>query len=891
MDSTQTTEQPQHRRNKSASVLKSIMLSSKAHKPAPPNDMSQAAHITANHNPFYNTNTPMLPPNHPHAGLRVLEEKQHTNNTPPSPRRTKTEEDRPKMHKKTLSTISLRSMGKEKNEKSSAKDKAKPRSKSTRPTSKDKEPPTTPKKSKSTTGLAAVFSRPKSARKEGPEASIPKDKENTTPPSSAIIAPAHTPIWAQFSSDAARETRSSTQVPLNDKQAILEEMDRYMPKKHAQRNFYGMEQPLMTRPARPKSDIFGANSSAISIYETLSRNKSQERPEIRRGNSEEQARNSAPVNVVKSSVAQEVPASEQQKRAVTRRGRVMDTVNIFNNKAKTADPTSNLDPKQVDAELEAVLESTNTAEDVRKKMRGMDLTTKLGMIRGSRIAANNSTGSSNHSSSSKHGVKDLAPVLSHEEAQEVEANVPIETPQTPNTKRSRPRSKTFTFSRGDKGSTSPKKQKSETPLEEKRSSRIGNLPNTSTTSLGKSTSSSFLGKLQKAATPDEYVTYLRKVRDPKDVEVGKLQKLRQLLRNEAVSWVVNFIDQGGMAEIAELLHRIMEIEWREDHEDALLHETLNCLKALCTTDMALQKLCEIEATLFPALLAMLFDPEHKGPSEFTTREIVMKILLAHLQAALCMPDILASRAETLLSYLTDPAPSDEKAPIPFILSMRQSRPYKIWCKEVVDVTKEVFWIFLHHLNMIAYPDTPTADSTTSTSPPPLTNSPIKSAPQPRTLDATIYAKEFFPRTRPPVPAAPYVGGVEWDATNYLASHLDLLNGILASLPTRSRRNALRSELRASGFEKCMGAQLRTCKEKFYGSVHDGLRTWVAAACADAWDVRDVRMGPKIEEGARSPRKGSPVKKSDKPPVLEAPPKMSLRLGGKIGEGGVVDDWL
>jgi hypothetical protein len=330
----------------------------------------------------------------------------------------------------------------------------------------------------------------------------------------------------------------------------------------------------------------------------------------------------------------------------------------------------------------------------------------------------------------------------------------------------------------------------------------------------------------------------------------------------------------------------------EDHEDQLLHETLLCLKALCTTDLALQKLCELEKTLFPALLGMIFDPEHKGPSEFTTREVIMKLLLAHLGAAISTPDILSTRTQTILSYLADPAPPEEKAPIQFILSMRQSRPYKVWCTEVVNVTKEVFWIFLHHLNIIAYPETPITAPEVAGRP----SSNPKAPPPARSLDAGAYVKEFFPRQRPPVPAAPYVGGVEWDATNYIASHLDLLNAIISCLPTRAERNALRSDLRNSGFEKSMGGMLRTCKEKFYGSVHDGLRTWVAAACADGWDVKDVRMGPKLEE-VKSPRK-SPMKKNDKAPVLDKMPKLDLGLGlgideakgGKLGERAV-DDWL
>ena len=129
-----------------------------------------------------------------------------------------------------------------------------------------------------------------------------------------------------------------------------------------------------------------------------------------------------------------------------------------------------------------------------------------------------------------------------------------------------------------------------------------------------------------------------------------------------------------------------------------------------------------------------------------------------------------------------------------------------------------------------------------------------------------YTTTHYPPARPPVPAAPYVGGVEWDATNYLAAHLDLLNGLLASLPTGADRNALRAELRLSGFEKVMGSSLRTCKEKFYGSVHAGLRTWVAAAAADGWSASDVRAGPKEEivamaaAATAAARRKSPLKK-------------------------------
>lgn len=284
---------------------------------------------------------------------------------------------------------------------------------------------------------------------------------------------------------------------------------------------------------------------------------------------------------------------------------------------------------------------------------------------------------------------------------------------------------------------------------------------------------------------------------------------------------------------------------REEHEDALLHETLLCLKALCTTSLALQQLAKIEAKLFPTLLKMLFDEEKKGPAEFTTRSIMISLLFTRLSSA--TDSSLQSRAETILSYLRDPAPSEEQKPLDFIQPIYQTRPYRIWCKEVVNVTKEVFWIFLHHLNVV-----------------PITSKASVSDDSPAT--ELSYSKLHFPPPRPPVPAAPYVGGVEWDATNYIAAHLDLMNGIIASLPTRAERNNLRNELRASGFEKAMGGSLRTCKEKFYSAVHEGLRTWVAAAVADGWQHKDVREGPPRE--AYSPKKSSSPKKKDAAPKLE-----------------------
>jgi hypothetical protein len=253
---------------------------------------------------------------------------------------------------------------------------------------------------------------------------------------------------------------------------------------------------------------------------------------------------------------------------------------------------------------------------------------------------------------------------------------------------------------------------------------------------------------------------------------------------------------------------------------------------------------------------MLFDPDKKGPSEFTTRNIVTSVLYTYIESASTTERVI--RARSILRHLRDPEPEESTRPLPFVLEMRQERPYRVWCKEVVSVTKEVFWIFLHHLNVVAL--TPETDNSGDAAMGRLTNSDEQQY---------AYMRRHFPQEKAPVPAAPYVGGVEWDATNYLASHLDLMNAILACTLTSEERNRLRADFRISGWERCMGASLRLCKEKFYGSIHTGLRTWVAAAAEDGWDVKDVRYGPPSD--ARSPVKsGGQRKKVEDAPKIDMP---------------------
>ena len=135
-----------------------------------------------------------------------------------------------------------------------------------------------------------------------------------------------------------------------------------------------------------------------------------------------------------------------------------------------------------------------------------------------------------------------------------------ETPKKP-----RPRSFTFTLSKGDQSPS--KKRRSERPGSHQRAKSGGATASASSSSTSMTPDTiahcpSFFSKASKQSIPEEYISYLKKVQQPEVVDVGKVHKLRQLLRNETVHWVDRFITQGGMIELVELLYRIKNVEWR-----------------------------------------------------------------------------------------------------------------------------------------------------------------------------------------------------------------------------------------------------------------------------------------------------------------------------------------
>ncbi|TLD26824.1 hypothetical protein PspLS_04517 [Pyricularia sp. CBS 133598] len=703
--------------------------------------------------------------------------------------------------------------------------------------------PTKPKKTKSTTNFATLLSRPKSSKNlkgtADDGAANGKDKENRTPEGSASGALLPTPIYAQFATTGAEDKQSdsagymvgnsrSTQVnasvtnlsPSKEEKSPLKQRP-----KSFQPYFHSRADPTRTTDdvtATPKETQNGHKSSTWHKKEKASRPKIASAFSGFGGKS------------IKGSPSPTPPSPEPV-----------------------------IDPKDIDTHLEAMLDRRNIPENQRYKMRSLSDTIKMEFIRQDWAETQAKKNAEQQAARDNSALLDNAGSTSSGSVGSMEK----ETMAKGKTSRGR----TFTLSKGaNKSPSSPTKKKGDGTLGRHfRSKSTESIVSDRPSSGGSSNGGGFFSKVKPQPGPVDFVSYLRKVQKPELVEVGKLHKLRLLLRNETVAWIEDFVRQGGMMEVVGLLNRIMAVEWREEHEDALLHEVLLCLKALSTTALAMQYLHTIQGTLFPALINMIFDPEKKGPSDFTTRNIITSVLFTYIESS--SPQERVRRAATVLSYLRDPKGKEEERPVSFVLEMHKERPYRVWCKEAVSVTKEVFWIFLHTLNVVSLP----VDKCTKGG---QALEPAQKEPARNPNDPSSYLIRHFPQERPPVPAAPYVGGVEWDATNYLASHLELMNAIIACTPTPAERNVLREEFRISGWERCMGGSLRLCKEKFYGAVHDGLRTWVAAAHEDGWDVRDVRYGPPADAPKSPPKKrGGGLTPAAKKKLDEPAPKLQLDL--------------
>jgi len=205
---------------------------------------------------------------------------------------------------------------------------------------------------------------------------------------------------------------------------------------------------------------------------------------------------------------------------------------------------------------------------MRDKMRSLDTNIKADFIRQDKVESSSGSKAVSSSSSAPWSAVSTKPPVVQDRSHSNGGGygIPDANSESASPTKLRARSKTFTLS---KGSESPsKKQKSDANGAHGRVKSIDfthSGPTKSLTSLGAAQATAFLAAASKPAVPEEFILYLRQTQKPEDLEVGKLHKLRLLLRNETVAWVDSFITKGGMVEVVGLLHRIIAVEWRLVH--------------------------------------------------------------------------------------------------------------------------------------------------------------------------------------------------------------------------------------------------------------------------------------------------------------------------------------
>ena len=384
-----------HRRNKSASVIKSF-ISSKSHKhtpsdggalhlpymPAPAAPAAAAAAADYSH-VHQHPNASLLPPDHPdhpsysHMRATAPSDPSPANPTPPRKSYDVRPGPRKSLHTKTVSSVSLRTLAKERD-----KSRELPLLDLRLPLGQEPQADKT-KRIKSSTNLASMFGKSKS--KDSRQSSPVKDKENTAPPRNSIaVSPveARTPIWAQFSSQPLQDVTAASRPPLGD-QRRNDEPTTNSPQDYSPstpRSFEHDNPFLQKRTVakeRPKSMHAPKSTSAASLLNTFSRKKTGDRAPLSdtHGN-ESRQRDSSPskgpsaarpalgrasTDIVR--LAQPAQPAAPPATSPKKQNRVMAAVAAFNGKAKQADPEpapaspAKLDPAVVDAEFEEVLVS------------------------------------------------------------------------------------------------------------------------------------------------------------------------------------------------------------------------------------------------------------------------------------------------------------------------------------------------------------------------------------------------------------------------------------------------------------------------------------------------------------------------------------------------------
>ncbi|EPS40780.1 hypothetical protein H072_5309 [Dactylellina haptotyla CBS 200.50] len=325
-----------------------------------------------------------------------------------------------------------------------------------------------------------------------------------------------------------------------------------------------------------------------------------------------------------------------------------------------------------------------------------------------------------------------------------------------------------------------------------------------------------------ANAPSDFINYLTGI-NYDAVDLGWLRRLRRMLRNERLAWVETFFDLEGLDRLVDLVKNIYDLEYHDVKSAPVLREVFLCMKAAYTAPMADSRFDAIHVELFPLILSMMFDEERKKtPYEYETREAAVGLMFTYLQQAPL--DQQATRARSVMKILENPPPQNSK--LDWVEAITQPRPFTRWSGEVARLTYETGWVWYHPGNRIMVRDM---------------------------NDQEPYNVAYFPTPRAFLALdGGSVNSIEMNVANYAALHLEIMNAIIAYLPTRKERCQFRETVQISGMEKTMGQILRCAgKGQHYehlATLHSSLSDWVTAAKADDWaSWEHVRTGRFPEE--------------------------------------------
>lgn len=249
-------------------------------------------------------------------------------------------ENKGPLHKKTKSTVSLKSL----------------RSYMERKDVKSEEVPEqsedmSPKKAKSSNSLSAILKRSQRGRKDGSKQS--RDKENRSP--TDLIDNMPSPMWSQDSSSLHKEpiSRSRANSTAEMRRIVADEVSLYTPKGYGpsqQRNFCDYHQPSLAKPneskPRPKSDILTGNRKVKDLFGVQRASSGESDPFAHFDSGSSKGRSPSPRKISPPGTAKEEPK---------RLSRVQAAISVFNAKERDAEVHQHLNSKDLESEFEKLL--------------------------------------------------------------------------------------------------------------------------------------------------------------------------------------------------------------------------------------------------------------------------------------------------------------------------------------------------------------------------------------------------------------------------------------------------------------------------------------------------------------------------------------------------------